>query len=123
MPSSYAFHRSVENAWLVRERDRRRRRDHLRVLLWALPLAVVLLAYTWLHVQLLDTAYRIVDLEAQQQQLERRRAELALELARRTALPEVAARADRELGMVPASTDRTLFWQQLTAAPSPEAAP
>lgn len=123
MPSSYAFHRSVENAWLVRERDRRRRRDHLRVLLWALPLAVVLLAYTWLHVQLLDTAYRIVDLEAQQQQLERRRAELALELARRTALPEVAARAGRELGMVPASTGRTLFWQQLTAAPSPEAAP
>lgn len=119
MPSSYAFHRSVENAWLVRERDRRRRRDHLRVLLWALPLAAVLLAYTWLHVQLLDTAYRIVELEAQQERLDQRRAELTLEVARRSALPEVEARAADELGMVPPAAARTLFWEQL--APSPTA--
>ena len=123
MASSYTFHRSVENAWLVRERDRRRRRDHLRVLLWALPLAAVLLAYTWLHVQLLDTAYRIVDLEARQERLDQRRAELALEVARHSALPEVETRAAGELGMVPPSAERTLFWEQLALSPRAEVTP
>ena len=113
MPSAYAYHRAVDNAFLVRERDRRRRREHLRVLLWALPLAAVLLAYTWLHVQVLDTAYDIGQLERELADSDRRRGELALEVARRSSLPRVEARAAEELGMRPPSAGETVFWQEV----------
>lgn len=120
---SYAYHRTVDNSTLVRERDRRRRREHLRVLLFALPLAAALLGYTWLHVQVLDTGYEIGELERELAALERRRAELALEEARRAGLPEVERRARRELGMVAAGVDDTLFWSELgTASPVPSTA-
>jgi cell division protein FtsL len=113
VPSAYAYHRAVDNAYLVRERDRRRRREHLRVLLWALPLAAVLLAYTWLHVEVLDTAYDIGQLERELAQAERQRGELALEVAKRTSLPRVEARAAGELGMRAPSGDQTLFWPEV----------
>ena len=37
--------------------------SYVRVILWALPLAAAAIAYTWLHVQVLDTAYDIGQLE------------------------------------------------------------
>jgi len=117
LTSSYAYHREVENSWLVRERDRRRRREHLRVLLAALPLAAALVGYTWLHVQVLDTGYEIGQLESELRALERQRAELALEAAQRSSLPELERRAEEELGMVAPSAERTLFWTQPGEAP------
>lgn len=117
MPSAYAYHRQVENSYLVRERDRRRRHELLRVLLGALPLAAALLGYTYLHVRVLDTAYAIGELERELATRERRRAELALEVEQRSALPVVEARARRELGMVTPTAEHTLFWPELGAEP------
>lgn len=122
MPSTYAYHRQVENTYLVRDRDRRRRREHLRVLLYALPLAVALLGYIWLHVRVLDTAYAIGKLERELAAAERQRVELALRVAQRSALPQVEARARKELGMVNPTLDHTLFWDELpgiAAEPEP----
>ncbi|HEX2163916.1 MAG TPA: hypothetical protein VHM02_08205 [Thermoanaerobaculia bacterium] len=123
--ATYASHRPVENAWLVRERDRRRFRELALVLLAVGSVVLALLAYIWLNVRVLDAAYRIDELEGTLRDLERRRAVLALEEARATALPVVEARAAAELGMVPAAASRTLTWEALAAEPAaaPEAAP
>ena len=122
MPSAYAYHRTVENTYLVRERDRRRRREHLRVLLWALPLAAVLLAYTWLHVKLLDTAYDIGQLERELLTAERQRGELSLQVAQRSGLPRIERRAQEEIGMRAPHAGEVLFWDELFAAPAEAAA-
>ncbi|HMB53607.1 MAG TPA: hypothetical protein VKU40_09840 [Thermoanaerobaculia bacterium] len=115
MPSAYAYHRAVENSWLVRQRDRRRRREQLRVLLYLLPLAAALVGYTWLHVEVLDVSYEIGGLERQLVELERERGELALQVAQRSSLPVVERRASDELGMVDQVAEQTIFWQQLAA--------
>jgi hypothetical protein len=119
--ASYAYHRQVENSWLVRERDRRRLRELALVVLAASTVVLALLAYTWLNVRVLETAYRIDELEGTLKDLERQRAALALEEARATALPIVEARAAAELGMVPAAAARTVRWEAFAAVP--EAAP
>ena len=119
--ASYASHRQVENAWLVRERDRRRLRELALVVLAASTVVLALLAYTWLNVRVLETAYRIDELEGTLKGLERRRAALDLEEARASALPIVEARAAAELGMVPAAAARTVRWQELAAAGEPAA--
>jgi len=115
VPSAYAYHRAVENSWLVRQRDRRRRREQLRVLLYLLPLAAALVGYTWLHVEVLDVSYEIGGLERQLVELERERGELALQVAQRSSLPVVERRASDELGMVDQVAEQTIFWQQLAA--------
>lgn len=115
--ASYAYHREVENSWLVRERDRRRFRELALVVLAASTVVLALLAYTWLNVRVLETAYRIDELEGMLKDLERQRAALALEEARATALPIVEARAAAELGMVSAAVGRTVRWEAFAAVP------
>lgn len=122
--ASYAYHRQVENSWLVRERDRRRLRELALVVLAASTVVLALLAYTWLNVRVLETAYNIDELEGMLKDLERQRAALALEEARATALPIVEARAAAELGMVSATAARTVRWEAFVApAAAAEATP
>ena len=59
MKSIYASHRPVVNAYLVRQRDRRRLRELLLVLALALPLAGSVLCYTWIHLQVLGAGYQL----------------------------------------------------------------
>ena len=120
--AGYAYHREVENAWLVRQRDRRRLRELALVVLAVSTVVLALLAYTWLNVRVLETAYRIDELEGTLKELERRRAALALEEARATALPIVEARAAAELGMVPAAVARTVRWEDFVRVEAPPAA-
>jgi hypothetical protein len=115
--ASYAYHRQVENSWLVRERDRRRFRELALVVLAASTVVLALLAYTWLNVRVLETAYRIDELEGMLKDLERQRAALALEESRAKALPIVEARAAAELGMVSAAAARTVRWEAFAAVP------
>ena len=51
MRNAYTVHRPVINAYLVRERDRRRLRDLALVLLAVFPLALGLMVYTWLQLE------------------------------------------------------------------------
>ena len=120
--AGYAYHREVENSWLVRQRDRRRLRELALVVLALSTVVLALLAYTWLNVRVLETAYRIDELAGTLKELERQRAALALEEARATALPIVEARAAAELGMVPAAVTRTLRWEELVRVEAPAAA-
>ncbi len=61
--NAYAFTRPVANSYLVRERDRRRVRELALVLLVVLCLGGGLLAYTWIHLEVTRTGYRIDKLE------------------------------------------------------------
>jgi|GEM_PF-369843 len=117
MPSSYAYHREVDNTYLVRDRDRQRRRDLLRVVLWVLPMAAAVLGYIWLQVRVLDSAYEIGRLEQELTAAGRQHDRLSLEVARRTGLPLVESRARAELGMTSPRADATIFWPELTSAP------
>ena len=63
MRNAYAFTRPVANTYLVRERDRRRVRELAMVLVVVLCLGGSLLAYTWIHLEVTRTGYRIDKLE------------------------------------------------------------
>ena len=110
MRSAYAYHRQVENSYLVRERDRRRWRELWRVVAVALPVALALVVYIWLHLVVLDTAYAIGGLEVTLAELARTAAPLDLEADRLAALPEVERRAREELGMIGPEVAATEFW-------------
>lgn len=113
--NTYAYHREVENTYLVRDRDRQKRRDLLRVVLWVLPMAAAVLGYIWLQVQVLNTSYDIGGLERELTEVGRTRSRLSLEVAQRSSLPLVEARAREELGMVVPAAESTIFWPEVVA--------
>jgi cell division protein FtsB len=109
--TEYALRRPVANAYLVRERDRRRLRELGLVLLAVLPLAAALLAYTWIRLEIVRTGYRIDTMERQLEnlmQVERRLRLDAAELSRPQLIEE---RARRELGMTSPNLDQMIFVQ------------
>lgn len=121
MPRSYAIHRPVENTYLVRERDRRFVRELLGVVAAVVVLGGGLLAYTWVHIEILRTGYRIDDLEKRLHQLQEEERRWLLKTASLTHPEVVARRARQELGMQAPSLDQTLFYAELVAA-APERA-
>lgn len=111
--SRYSFRRSVDNAYLVRERDRRRRRELILVVAALVPLALGLLTYTWVHQEVLATGYRINELERRLEELTRRERELRLEAAYLASPGRIEERAAAELGMAQPTLAATIFWQEL----------
>ncbi len=113
MRSPYAIHRPVENTYLVRERDRRLIRELLSVLAVVLLLGGGLLAYTWVHVEILRTGYRVDGYEKQLHELleeERRR---RLEVSVLTRPGRLEERARRELGLRTPTLEQTRFFEEL----------
>lgn len=113
MSREYAFTRPVLNTYLTRERDRKRRRELAWVLLAAVPVGLCALMYVWLHLQVLDTGYRIVRLEEeleQRQQLER---DLELERAFLSSPARIEARASSELDLRVADVEQLVFAEEL----------
>jgi cell division protein FtsL len=97
--NAYANRRPVVNAYLVRERDRRRFRELMAVALVILPVASGLLAYTWIHLEVMRIGYRIDRLERELEELNQLERQLRLEAAYLASPQRVAARAVHELGM------------------------
>jgi hypothetical protein len=112
--TGYAIHRPVANTFLVRTRDRGRRlRDLFLVLSLVVPLGTGLLAYTWVHLEVLDTGYRINELEHELRELNRVERQRRLEAAYRASPEQVERRATDELGMRPPTLEQTIFWGEL----------
>lgn len=109
MNRSYTVHRPVANEYLVRERDRRSRRQLLQVLLVLAPVALALTAFTWIHLQVLDAGYRIEELEARRHELERRESRLRLEAAYLASPNLIERRARAELAMRPPELEQLVF--------------
>ncbi len=113
MQRAWAFTRPVTNAYLSRERDRRRRRELAWVLLVALPVGVCCMAYVWLHLETLRTGYRVHELEQTLvERLERER-HLLLEGAALAAPERIERLATGKLGMVAPGVEQLLFAEEL----------
>lgn len=113
MRSPYTIHRQVENTYLVRERDRRLLRELLGVLVIVLVLGCGLLAYTWVHIEILDTGYRIDHFEKQLHSLKEEERRRRLEASYLSHPQRIHQRAQAELGMRRPQLDQTLFFEEL----------
>ena len=109
MKTPYLLPRPPRNRYLVRQRDRRRMRELVRVGLAILVVGVALLGYTWLHLELLGSGYRVEGLEQRLHELERRERHLRLEEAYLSSPQRVESRAVRELGMRAPELGQLLF--------------
>ncbi len=113
MRSPYAFKRQVENPYLVRERDRRKLRELIGVLGIVLVLGGGLLAYTWIHLEILRIGYRADSLEKQLDRLQEEERQRRLEAASLTHPPRIEERAEQQLGMRPPTLEQTFFYEDL----------
>ncbi len=112
MTSSYAEGRPVKNFYLVRERDRRRLRDLVMLVFGLLPVAVALLGYTWIHLEVRKSGYRIHQLEERLIELQLAERRLSLESAYLKSPQRVEAAATERLGMVEPSLDQMVFVEE-----------
>jgi len=106
----YVLPRPPRNRYLVRERDRRRMRELLRLGGAIVVVGASLLAYTWLHLQLLGSGYRVEALEQQLHELERQERHLRLEASYLSSPQRVESRASKELAMRPPELQQVLFF-------------
>ncbi|HVS16743.1 MAG TPA: cell division protein FtsL [Thermoanaerobaculia bacterium] len=112
MKTAYAFHRPVTNDYLVRERERRRWRDLLRVVVLIVPLGVALFSYTWIHLETVETGYRIDRLERQLERTRERERLLRLEAARLSSPSRVEEQARQRLGMTAPRLEQMIFVEE-----------
>jgi cell division protein FtsL len=109
MRTAYAFRRPVDNAYLVRVRDRRRFRDLGVVLAVALPIALALFAYTRVHLQSLEVGYRIGELERRLVEVNETERRLRSEAARLGSPARLERLAVDELGLRPPTLEQVIF--------------
>ncbi len=109
MRGAYVVHRPVVNAYLVRERDRKRLRELLWVLLLILPIAGGLLIDIWVHLQVIRTGYRVNQLERQLDDLAQQERRLRLEASYLSSPQRVEARAIEELGMIEPRPEQLIY--------------
>ncbi len=112
MNRPYVVRRTVENTYLVRQRDRQRRRELLAVVAAVLLVGGGLLAYTSIHIEILRLGYRVDDLERELHDLEVRERQRQLDIARLTS-PDRIERWALERGMRPPSLDQVEFYHDL----------
>ncbi len=109
MRGEYAIRRPVVNAYLVRERDRKRFRELMLVALLVLPLGLGLLADIWIHMRVIQTGYRLQQLERTLRELERTERRLRLEASYLASPQRVENLAFDQLGMTEPTPEQLLF--------------
>lgn len=109
MKTAYAFRRPVDNAYLVRVRDRRRFRDLGVVMVVALPIALALFAYTRVHLQSLEVGYRIGELERRLVEVTETERRLRAEASRLGSPERLERLATEELGLRAPTIDQVIF--------------
>ena len=97
----YTQKKPIENAHIVRERDRRRFRELLAVLSLGLPIGLFLLLFTWQNLEVIRLGRKATELQQQRKQIEDANKALQLELDRLTSLDAVQQKATA-LGFTPA---------------------
>ena len=111
MAIPYVNNRPVENFYLVRERDRRRMRELVWVVFGLLPVALALLGYTWVHLEVRKVGYSIEALEGTLGDLRQTERELQLQAAYLRSPERIARVATEQLGMVTQTLEQTIFVQ------------
>ncbi len=113
MRNAYTVARPVVNAYLVRERDRRRLRELALVLLGVFPLGLGLMVYTGLQLESLRVGYRIETLERRTHQLKQVERQLLLESAYLANPERLATRAKDELGLEAPRLEQVIFREEM----------
>ncbi len=113
MRNAYAVRRSVVNPYLVRERDRRRHRELVTLLAIVLSVGVCLLAYVWVHVELLSVGYRVADLEESLDKNRRRQSLLEVEVGHLSSPQRIEERAVTELHMRRPDLSEVIFEREI----------
>jgi len=108
----YVAKRQVDNSYLVRQRDRRRRRELAAVFLALVPVASGMLGYVWLNLRLVHIGYDVDRLERTLKLEERRERELWVEAAYLSSPERIHTEAAGQLGMVEANLDRMVFVEE-----------
>ena len=112
MRGEYVAKRQVDNSYLVRQRDRRRRRELAAVFLALVPVASGMLGYVWLNLRLVHIGYDVDRLERTLKLEERRERELWVEAAYLSSPERIHTEAAQQLGMVEANLDRMVFVEE-----------
>src|SRR6185436_4078151 len=89
----YTQKKPIENAHIVRERDRRRSRELLAVLALGVPIGAFLLLFTWQNLEVIRLGHEATRLQKQKQEIENANKALQLDRDRRTSLGAVEQRA------------------------------
>ena len=91
----YTQKKPIENAHIVRERDRRRFRELLAVIALGLPIGLFLLLFTWQNLEVIRLGREVSRLQKIRKEISEDNKRLQLELDRLTALETVEKRAGR----------------------------
>ncbi len=89
----YTQKKPIENAHIVRERDRRRYRELFAVGLFGLPIAGFLLLFTWQNLEVIRLGHEVTRLQQKRKQIEDANKSLQHELDRLTSLDAVEKKA------------------------------
>ena len=95
----YTQKKPIDNAHIVRERDRRRFRELLAVFSLGVPIGLFLLLFTWQNLEVIRLGREATRLQKVRKQIDEENKRLQVELDRLTALESVQKRAT-ELGLV-----------------------
>lgn len=114
----YTQKKPIENAHIVRERDRRRFRELLAVLSLGIPIGLFLLLFTWQNLEVIRLGREATSLQQQRKQIEDANKSLQLELDRLTSLDAVERKATA-LGFTPSDPRAIVQVESGGQAPSP----
>ena len=90
----YAQKKSIENAHIVRERDRQRFRELFAVLSLGIPIGFFLLLFTWQNLEVIRLGHEVTRLQNQKKQIENDNKALQLQLDHMTSLRAVEQKAN-----------------------------
>jgi uncharacterized membrane protein len=90
----YAQKKSIENAHIVRERDRQRFRELFAVLTLGIPIGLFLLLFTWQNLEVIRLGHEVSNLQNQRKQIENANKALQLQLDHMTSLRSVEQKAN-----------------------------
>src|SRR5437588_12130126 len=89
----YAQKKPIDNAHIVRERDRQRFRELLALLGFGIPIGLFLLLFTWQNLEVIRLGHEATRLQKQRREIENANKVLQYELDRLTALHSVEQNA------------------------------
>jgi cell division protein FtsB len=117
MHYGYAQRKPIENEFIVRERDKRRSRELLAVVLLGLPLGLLLWLFAWQNLEVIRLAREATRLRAVQTDLEKSNKRLKIEVERLTALDAVQSKAGA-IGLQPSESARVVVVSQGAKRPA-----
>ncbi len=109
MTGPYIEGGTFENTHLVLERDLHKGREQVTLVVAVLAVVATLVLYTWVHLEIRNTSYRIEALDSDLELLQRRERELNLEASYLESPERIEREAAEKLGMVGPRVEQLAF--------------